>query len=133
VGQKAGTRKFWNLDLVYRHFPQLERLRSRSAENLSGGEQQMLAIARTLMGNPDLILLDEPSQGLAPKIIQEIFRILEQLRDAGVTILLVEQKASMALSVSDTCYVMEKGKIVFRGVSKELRENKELCREVLGL
>ncbi len=133
VGQKPGTRKTWNLDLVYQHFPQLEKFRFRSAENLSGGEQQMLAIARTLMGNPDLVLLDEPSQGLAPKIIHEIFRILEQLRDAGVTILLVEQKASMALSVSETCYVMEKGKIIFRGASKELRENKELSKEVLGL
>jgi len=133
VGQKAGTRNTWDLDLVYQHFPQLEKFRFRSAENLSGGEQQMLAIARTLMGNPDLVLLDEPSQGLAPKIIREIFKILEQLRDAGVTILLVEQKASMALSVSETCYVMEKGKIIFRGASKELRENKELSKEVLGL
>ena len=93
----------------------------------------MLAIARTLMGNPGLVLLDEPSQGLAPKIIREIFCILEQLRSSGVAILLVEQKASMALAISDTCYVMEKGKIVFRGDSKELRENKELSREVLGL
>ena len=133
VGQKAGTRKSWNLGLVYQHFPQLEKFRFRSAENLSGGEQQMLAIARTLMGNPDLVLLDEPSQGLAPKIIHEIFRILEQLRDAGVTILLVEQKASVALSVSETCYVMEKGKIVFRGASKELRDNKEVSKEFLGL
>ena len=133
MGQKAGTRNTWDLDLVYQHFPQLEKFRFRSAENLSGGEQQMLAIARTLMGNPDLVLLDEPSQGLAPKIIHEIFRILEQLRDAGVTILLVEQKASMALSVSETCYAMEKGKIIFRGASKELRENKELSKEVLGL
>jgi branched-chain amino acid transport system ATP-binding protein len=80
-----------------------------------------------------LVLLDEPSQGLAPKIIQEIFRILEQLRNAGVTILLVEQKASMALSVSETCYVMEKGKIIFRGASKELRDNKEVSKEFLGL
>jgi branched-chain amino acid transport system ATP-binding protein len=133
VGQKMGTRKAWDLGLVYKHFPQLEKFRFRSAENLSGGEQQMLAIARTLMGNPDLVLLDEPSQGLAPKIIQEIFRILEQLRNAGVTILLVEQKASMALSVSETCYVMEKGKIIFRGASKELRDNKEVSKEFLGL
>jgi branched-chain amino acid transport system ATP-binding protein len=133
VGQKAGTRNTWDLDLVYQHFPQLQKFRFRSAENLSGGEQQMLAIARTLMGNPGLVLLDEPSQGLAPKIIREIFCILEQLRSSGVAILLVEQKASMALAISDTCYVMEKGKIVFRGASKELRENKELSREVLGL
>lgn len=133
VGQKAGNRRAWDLDLVYQHFPQLQRFRSRSAENLSGGEQQMLAIARTLMGNPDLVLLDEPSQGLAPKIIREIVSILEQLRSAGVTILLVEQKASMALAISDTSYVMEKGKIVFRGSSKELRANKELSKEVLGL
>ena len=93
----------------------------------------MLAIARTLMGHPDLILLDEPSQGLAPKIIREIFKIIEQLRNAGVTILLVEQKASMALAVSDTSYVIEKGSIIFRGASKELRENKELSKEILGL
>jgi branched-chain amino acid transport system ATP-binding protein len=133
VGQKAGARKSWDLHSVYEHFPQLEKFKDRSAENLSGGEQQMLAIARTLMGNPDLILLDEPSQGLAPKIIREIFKIIEQLRNAGVTILLVEQKASMALAISDTSYVMEKGSIIFRGASKELRENMELSKEILGL
>lgn len=133
VGQKAGMRRSWDLHSVYEHFPQLEKFRYRSAENLSGGEQQMLAIARTLMGDPDLILLDEPSQGLAPKIIREIFKIIEQLRNAGVTILLVEQKASMALAVSDTSYVIEKGSIIFRGASKVLKENQGLSKEILGL
>jgi branched-chain amino acid transport system ATP-binding protein len=133
VGQKDGRNRIWDLDLVYKHFPQLERFKHRSAENLSGGEQQMLAIARTLMGNPEIILLDEPSQGLAPKIIHEIFRIIDELRKTGVTILLVEQKATMALAVSETCYVIEKGAIIFRGASKELKENQKLSEEVLGL
>jgi branched-chain amino acid transport system ATP-binding protein len=133
VGQKGGGPRSWDLHSVYEHFPQLKKFRDRSAENLSGGEQQMLAIARTLMGQPDLILLDEPSQGLAPKIVREIFKIIEQLRNAGVTILLVEQKASMALAVSDTSYVIEKGTIIFRGGSKELKENQGLSKEILGL
>ena len=114
-----GTR--WTLERIFEYFPVLrERWRQRG-RSLSGGEQQMLAIARALAGNPELLMLDEPSQGLAPRLVREVGGILVRLRDEGVTILLVEQNARMALAVSDAVVVLGKGAVVFAGSTAEFR------------
>jgi branched-chain amino acid transport system ATP-binding protein len=114
-------------------FPQLQKCRKQLAGTMSGGEQQMLAIGRALMANPKLLLLDEPSMGLAPMIFQEIFRVLDQLRNEnGTTILLVEQNAKAALKLADRGYVLETGKVILEGSSDELFENAEVKRAYLG-
>ncbi|KAB0666643.1 ABC transporter ATP-binding protein [Oryzomonas japonica] len=118
---------------VFALFPRLEERRRQLAGTMSGGEQQMLAIGRALMANPRLLLLDEPSMGLAPMVVQEIFRVLERLRrENGVTILLVEQNAKAALKLADRGYVLETGKIILEGPSAELLENAEVKRAYLG-
>ncbi|KAB0669829.1 ABC transporter ATP-binding protein [Oryzomonas sagensis] len=118
---------------VFTLFPRLEERRRQLAGTMSGGEQQMLAIGRALMANPRLLLLDEPSMGLAPMVVQEIFRVLERLRrENGVTILLVEQNAKAALKLADRGYVLETGKIILEGPSAELLENAEVKRAYLG-
>ncbi|KAA0895022.1 ABC transporter ATP-binding protein [Oryzomonas rubra] len=118
---------------VFTLFPRLEERRRQLAGTMSGGEQQMLAIGRALMANPRLLLLDEPSMGLAPMVVQEIFRVLERLRrENGVTILLVEQNAKAALKLADRGYVLETGKIILEGASAELLENAEVKRAYLG-
>jgi branched-chain amino acid transport system ATP-binding protein len=114
-----GTR--WTLERIFEYFPVLrERWRQRG-RSLSGGEQQMLAIARALAGNPELLMLDEPSQGLAPRLVRELTTILVRLKDEGVTILLVEQNARMALAVSDDVIVLGKGTVVFAGSTEDFR------------
>ncbi len=114
-------------------FPRLEERRNQVAGTMSGGEQQMLAIARALMARPKLLLLDEPSMGLAPLVVQEIFRVLKQLRDErDVTILLVEQNAKAALKLADRGYVLETGKVILEGDADELLENAEVKRAYLG-
>jgi len=121
-----------DLERVTELFPILhERLRGR-AEALSGGEQQMLAIARALMARPRLLLLDEPSTGLAPLVVREIFRRIADLRQQGTTILLVEQNARAALRIADRGYVMETGKVVLQGAAQELLDNREVQRAYLG-
>ncbi|QEM68458.1 ABC transporter ATP-binding protein [Geobacter sp. FeAm09] len=118
---------------VFSLFPRLEERRRQLAGTMSGGEQQMLAIGRALMANPKLLLLDEPSMGLAPLVVQEIFRVLERLRrESGVTILLVEQNAKAALKLADRGYVLETGKVILEGPSAELLENAEVKRAYLG-
>ena len=118
---------------VFSLFPRLRERRRQLAGTMSGGEQQMLAIGRALMANPELLLLDEPSMGLAPLVVQEIFRVLERLRrEDGVTILLVEQNAKAALKLADRGYVLETGKIIMEGPSAELAENAEVKRAYLG-
>jgi len=118
---------------VFTLFPRLEERRRQLAGTMSGGEQQMLAIGRALMANPKLLLLDEPSMGLAPLVVQEIFKVLERLRrENGVTILLVEQNAKAALKLADRGYVLETGKIILEGPSAELFENAEVKRAYLG-
>ncbi|MBL0226474.1 MAG: ABC transporter ATP-binding protein [Geobacteraceae bacterium] len=118
---------------VYQLFPRLEERRKQLAGTMSGGEQQMLAIGRALMANPRLLLLDEPSMGLAPLVVQEIFRVLEQLRrENGTTILLVEQNAKAALKLADRGYVLETGKVILEGPAAELMENAEVKRAYLG-
>lgn len=119
---------------VYRYFPRLEEMRRRVSGYLSGGEQQMLVIGRALMSNPRFIMLDEPSLGLAPLLVAEIFRVIQQMRDqGGISILLVEQNANLALSVADYAYVMDNGRIVLDGSSEQLVNNEDIKEFYLGL
>jgi len=117
---------------VYRRFPRLEERRNQLAGTLSGGERQMLAMGRALMGKPTLLLLDEPSLGLAPLIVREIFRIIADLRSTGVAILLVEQNARAALQVADYGYVLETGELAVEGPSAELAANPRVAATYLG-
>jgi len=122
-----------DIEEVFILFPRLEERRKQLAGTMSGGEQQMLAIGRALMAKPKLLLLDEPSMGLAPLVVQEIFKVLEQLRQQhGTTILLVEQNAKAALKLADRGYVLETGKVILEGPSDELMENAEVRRAYLG-
>lgn len=121
------------LEFVFKLFPRLqERLQQRAA-TLSGGEQQMLAIARALMTRPRLLMLDEPSQGIMPKLVDEIFAAIQEIRKTGVTILLVEQRLSESLDISDRAYVLQTGRIVMSGSASEVRDNPEIRRVYLGL
>ncbi|MDZ4806136.1 MAG: ABC transporter ATP-binding protein [Candidatus Eisenbacteria bacterium] len=121
-----------DLESMYTLFPRLRERMSQSAGTLSGGEQQMLAIARALMGRPKVLLMDEPSLGLAPLLVQEIFRTIREINAAGMTILLVEQNAHMALSVAHRGYVLETGEIVLQGPARELASNEDVKKAYLG-
>lgn len=121
-----------DLKMVYERFPILADRKRQSAGTLSGGEQQMLAIGRALMGKPKVLFLDEPSMGLAPLLVQEIFRIIKDINQAGTTILLVEQNASMALQVASHAYVMETGSIVLSGTGEELMNSDGIKKAYLG-
>jgi branched-chain amino acid transport system ATP-binding protein len=121
-----------DLDFVFSLFPVLERRRHQSGATLSGGEQQMLAIARALMGSPSLLLLDEPSLGLAPLVVQAIFRVIRELHRRGVTILLVEQNVRQALAVADRGYVLAAGRVILEGSGPELRSHPELEQAYLS-
>jgi branched-chain amino acid transport system ATP-binding protein len=121
-----------SLEGVYTHFPMLAQRRSQLAGTLSGGEQQMLAIGRALMARPRLILLDEPSLGLGPKLVEEIFRIIDAIRAGGATVLLVEQNVYKALSIADYGYVLETGKIALEGESRQLLRDDHVRRLYLG-
>ncbi len=121
-----------DLDRVFEHFPVLRERAGQLAGTLSGGEQQMLAIARALMSNPKLLLFDEPSLGLAPTLVETTFRIVEEIRRRGVTVLMVEQNASLALRMADRGYVMETGRIALEGRGKDLLVNEHVRRAYLG-
>ena len=121
-----------DLEMVFSHFPRLKERTRQLAGTLSGGEQQMLAMGRALMSHPDLLMLDEPSMGLSPILVQEIFSIIKEVNKAGTTILLVEQNAHMALSIANRAYVLETGKIVMEGDAQELLTNDEVRKAYLG-
>ena len=121
-----------NLENVYSHFPRLKERSRQLAGTLSGGEQQMLATGRALMTNPKIVLMDEPSMGLSPLLVKEIFSIIQELHESGITILLVEQNAKMALAVSDRAYVLETGCISMSGKASELAEDDRVRKAYLG-
>lgn len=127
---KEGIKK--DMKLVYELFPRLLERQKQLSGTLSGGEQQMLAMGRALMAKPKLLLLDEPSMGLAPLLVKQIFNIIEEINKTGTTILLVEQNANVALSIADRAYVVETGRIVLSGNAKELTESEEVKKAYLG-
>lgn len=129
---RSGSGVSSDLERVFEQFPRLKERRRQIAGTLSGGEQQMLAIGRALMSQPKLLMLDEPSMGLAPILVDQIFDIIKRLRDKGTTILLVEQNAQMALSIADRAYVLETGKITLSGTGKELIQSDEIRKAYLG-
>lgn len=132
--KRAGERNFLDqLEPVFALFPRLKERRRQAAGTLSGGERQMLALGRALMGKPDLLMLDEPSLGLAPLIVKEIFHVVSALRQTGVAILLIEQNARAALQISDYGYVLETGEIVLEGAAAELAANPQIIETYLGL
>tara|TARA_R110002124_G_scaffold279572_1_gene452180 strand:- start:10159 stop:10869 length:711 start_codon:yes stop_codon:yes gene_type:complete len=135
IGAKAGPdgQRYWTLDRIYEVFPILAERRDRLAGKMSGGEQQMLTIARGLMGNPELILLDEPSEGLAPIIVQRIGELIRELRDSGVSILMAEQNMHFCLKVATHSTVIDKGEIRFSGTIDELRQNEEVKSRYLSV
>ena len=128
---KAGQKPRWGFEDMYTLFPRLKEREHTEAGVLSGGEQQMLTLCRTLMGDPDLIIIDEPTEGLAPKIVELVAEYLMELRRRGVSVLLIEQKLTIAMNISDRCYVMGHGSIVFEGTPDTLRANSEIRKEWL--
>jgi branched-chain amino acid transport system ATP-binding protein len=123
----------WSIARVLEHLPKLKELTGRRAGRLSGGEQEMLAIGRALVSNPSLLLVDEPSQGLAPMIVEEVYRILAELKQRGVAIVLVEQNALLALKIADRAYVMDAGRIVHEGEAAALLQDRRRIADLMGL
>jgi len=121
-----------DLEKIFSYFPRLKERLQQKAGTLSGGEQQMLAIGRSLMGNPNVLLLDEPSLGIAPNLVMEIFEIIKEINKEGTSVLLVEQNANMALAISDYAYVLENGQVALEGKAKNLKNNDEVRRLYLG-
>ena len=133
VAERSPDRHGWNLERVYALFPRLQERRDQRAKTLSGGEQQMLAIGRGLMTNPDCLIMDEPSEGLAPIIIQGVWDAIGKLKAEGLSILLVEQNASLALKLVDFVHVMSKGQVVYSARPEELVANDEIKASFLGI
>ena len=133
VAERNVERHGWNLRRVYALFPRLLERREQRAKTLSGGEQQMLAIGRGLMTNPDCLIMDEPSEGLAPIVIQGVWEAIEKLKQQGMSILLVEQNAHLAMKLVDYLHVMSKGQMVYSGRPEELRANEQIKARFLGI
>jgi branched-chain amino acid transport system ATP-binding protein len=133
VAGRHGERHGWNLDRVYALFPRLAERRNQRARTLSGGEQQMLAIGRGLMTNPDCLIMDEPSEGLAPIVIRGVWDAIARLKQEGLSILLVEQNASLALKLVDYVHVISKGRVVYSALPQELQANDEIKSSYLGI
>jgi branched-chain amino acid transport system ATP-binding protein len=131
LGEKKGKKSRWSLDDMYAMFPRLKERQHTAAGVMSGGEQQMLTLCRTLMGDPDLIMIDEPTEGLAPKIVDLVAEYLKELKNRGISVLLVEQKLAIALEISQRVYVMGHGTIVFEGTPDQLRANTAIRKEWL--
>jgi branched-chain amino acid transport system ATP-binding protein len=129
--RRSGVFGRWNFDDVFTLFPNLRERQNNLAGVLSGGEQQMLTMCRTLMGDPDLILIDEPTEGLAPRLVEQVAVLLEEIANRGISILLVEQKLTIALKISGRLYVMGHGQIVFEGTPAELEDNPVVRQEWL--
>ena len=131
LGEKKGRKSRWTLEDMYAMFPRLKERRHTSGGVLSGGEQQMLTLCRTLMGDPDLIMIDEPTEGLAPRIVQQVADYLRKLKDRGISVLLVEQKLAIALEISQRVYVRGHGSIVFEGSPGQLKADAAVRKEWL--
>ena len=132
LGQKSAQPSArWSMEDMFAIFPRLKERADTAAGVLSGGEQQMLTLCRTLMGDPSLVMIDEPTEGLAPKIVEQVARLFEEIRKRGVSILLVEQKLAIALDISERLYVMGHGRIVFEGTPRDVRENAAMRKEWL--
>ncbi len=133
IARKKTRFRSWKLGEMFDIFSALEYLMGRECENLSGGEMQMVSIARALLGSPGLLLFDEPSQGLAPKIVQDVMKTIGRLKQEGISVLVVEQNATSALAVSDRAYVMDLGRIVHEGPARALLEDATLRTKLLGI
>jgi branched-chain amino acid transport system ATP-binding protein len=132
LGQKkAGSTGRWSMEDMFELFPRLRDRADTQAGVLSGGEQQMLTLCRTLMGDPELVMIDEPTEGLAPKIVEQVAQLFQEIRKRGISILLVEQKLAIALDISERLYVMGHGSIVFEGRPRDVRENAAMRKEWL--
>ncbi len=133
IAKKRTRFRHWQMDEMFEIFSALEYLMERESENLSGGEMQMIAISRALLGSPGLVLFDEPSQGLAPKIAQDVMQTIAHLKGEGIFVLIVEQNALSALAVSDRVYIIDLGKIVHEGPARDLLEDEALRTSLLGI
>ena len=133
LGMKKTKYRSWKISEMFDIFTAVEYLMDRECENLSGGEMQMVAISRAILGSPGLVLFDEPSQGLAPKIVADVMKTIEYLKSQGISVLVVEQHAETVLEVSDRVYIMDHGKIVHEGQAKELLENDEKRKQLVGI
>jgi len=131
IAARPGSR--WTVDVLLKRFPLLDKIKDRKGMHLSGGEQQMLSIARALMTGPQLLLLDEPSQGLAPILVEAVMEMIRELKEENVALLLVEQNVDLALGLADRVYVLDNGAIVFEGTSKQLAKNEKVKTTHLGL
>ena len=123
----------WSIARIYELFPRLAERRDSKGRQLSGGEQEMLAIARALLLNPNLILLDEPSQGLAPLIVQEVFRVIASAREKGISVLLVEQNVRVAVEIADRAYVLDDGRMVYSGAASDFAKDEDRIRSLMGI
>jgi branched-chain amino acid transport system ATP-binding protein len=133
IGMRKTRFRSWQVSEMFSIFSALEHLMPRECENLSGGEMQMVAISRALLGSPGLVLLDEPSQGLAPKIVQDVLATVRRLKAEGISVLIVEQNALAALEVSDRAYVMDRGRIVHEGAARDLLNDKTQRQRLIGM
>ena len=122
----------WNLDRVFKLFPRLAERKSQLGRQLSGGEQEMLSIARPLLLNPRIMLFDEPSQGLAPLIVREVMQVVRRMREEGLSVLLIEQNAPLTLSIADRAYILDDGKVVYSGAAAELAKDTDLVNKLAG-